>query len=223
MPNGFQSSLWSNTESVGIFARLLDIIPDPYEPLVAQINAITRLLFYFTILCALSGHTRIAIITTAFAILATIVAHRTALKELRESYDVNPLDILKGIENSKSGKCVLPTRENPMMNPLAGDPDGQRIFHDRPACSSTVPFIKEQSERLAMLPVNNVELPDDIFMDMDDVFDKKNSARRFNTLPSTQIPNDQDAFAKWLYPLKSGKPHGGKYDESARTVLTSNK
>lgn len=38
-----------------------------------------------------------------------------------------------------------------------------------------------------------------LFRDVDDPFNRKASSRQFVTNPSTTIPNDQNAFAQWLY------------------------
>ena len=38
-----------------------------------------------------------------------------------------------------------------------------------------------------------------LFHDIEDVYDRKNSQRQFYTMPSTTIPNNRDTFQKWLY------------------------
>ena len=39
----------------------------------------------------------------------------------------------------------------------------------------------------------------DLYRDLNDLFDTKNSQRTWYTTPSTAIPNDQEGFANWLY------------------------
>ena len=39
----------------------------------------------------------------------------------------------------------------------------------------------------------------DLYRDVSDIFGKENSQRQFYTVPGNQSPNDQGAFAQWLY------------------------
>jgi len=39
----------------------------------------------------------------------------------------------------------------------------------------------------------------ELFRNVDDLWEKKNSQRQFYTLPNTQIPNNRESFMKWLY------------------------
>ena len=40
---------------------------------------------------------------------------------------------------------------------------------------------------------------DDLYLDSNDLFNRRNSQRQFYTMPNTSIPNGQNDFAKWLY------------------------
>ena len=50
---------------------------------------------------------------------------------------------------------------------------------------------------------------DNLYRDVDDVFDRKNSQRQFFTIPDN-IPNDQEKFARWCYKF----PETCKTDQS---------
>ena len=39
----------------------------------------------------------------------------------------------------------------------------------------------------------------DLYLDSNDLFNRRNSQRQFYTMPNTSIPNKQGDFAKWLY------------------------
>ena len=47
----------------------------------------------------------------------------------------------------------------------------------------------------------NVNFNEDLFRNVDDVWEKENSKRQFYTLPNTSVPNQQVEFAKWLYQI----------------------
>ena len=79
------------------------------------------------------------------------------------------------------------------MNVLISDYDKERL----PACDP-------EEKKDEMLDFYN----ENLYRNVEDLFERKNSERQFYTLPTTTIPNDQTAFAKWLY----GTPKTCKYD-----------
>lgn len=84
-----------------------------------------------------------------------------------------------------------PSINNPFMNPDIttfnnGDPPV--------AANSNDDEIKEEM---------NINFNHDLFRDVDEVFEKKNSQRQFYTIPNTMVPNNQTEFAKWLYLVPS--------------------
>lgn len=82
--------------------------------------------------------------------------------------------------------CRKPTIDNPFMNPPITD-----FNTDAPAaCNSDDENIKNSITK----SFNN-----NLYMDIDDAFDKMNSQRQFYTVPNTAIPNNQGDFANWLY------------------------
>ena len=97
------------------------------------------------------------------------------------NYDFN--EILEYEKNS----CRKPSKDNPFMNPPVTDFDRENI---PAACNSDDEDIKENEERF---------FNTDLYRDLSDLFDTKNSQRIWYTIPSTSIPNDQEGFANWLY------------------------
>jgi hypothetical protein len=97
------------------------------------------------------------------------------------NYDFNEL-----LEYEKNS-CRRPTKDNPFMNPPVTDFGKENI---PVACNSDDEDIKKNIER-------NFNV--DLYRDLDDLFDNKNSQRVWYTIPVTSIPNDQESFANWLY------------------------
>jgi hypothetical protein len=97
------------------------------------------------------------------------------------NYDFNEL-----MEYEKNS-CRRPTKDNPFMNPPVTDFGKENI---PVACNSDDDDIKQNMER-------NFNV--DLYRDLDDLFDNKNSQRVWYTIPVTAIPNDQESFANWLY------------------------
>ena len=93
-------------------------------------------------------------------------------------------------ENSRiigeQSTCVKPTDDNPFMNPMMYD-----SRYRQPACTSyDNENIRSDIDKF---------FDDNLFKDVSDIYDKRNSQRQFFTMPYTTFPNDQSGFAKWAY------------------------
>lgn len=115
-------------------------------------------------------------------------------KPEREIYKRNAdpsLFTVDEILDYKKNACRAPTTNNPFMNP-----DVTEFGQVNPpvACNADDDDIKENI---------NVNFNHELFRDVDELFDKKNSQRQFYTIPNTAIPNNQTEFAQWLYNIPS--------------------
>ena len=93
--------------------------------------------------------------------------------------------IIKLIFRLSKRKCQLPTSNNPFMNVMLTDDT-----NSKQAC--------DISNRRVKKLMNN-KFKENLFNDVEDVYDRKNSQRQFYTMPSTTVPNNQDTFQNWLY------------------------
>lgn len=87
----------------------------------------------------------------------------------------------------KQAICRKPTLNNPFMNPSILD---YNTIENTQACNADDKDIQDQI---------TVNFNQDLYRDVDDVWERKNSQRQFYTVPNTAIPNLQNDFAKWLY------------------------
>lgn len=82
-------------------------------------------------------------------------------------------------------RCVKPNNENPFMNPL--------VFDSRlrdAACDVVKPENQLQIEK---------EYNRHVIKDISDIWNHNSGRRQFYTVASTTYPNNQGAFANWLY------------------------
>jgi hypothetical protein len=82
-------------------------------------------------------------------------------------------------------RCVKPSNENPFMNPL--------VFDSRlrdAACDAVKPENQLKIEK---------EYNRYCIKDISDIWNHNSGRRQFYTVASTTYPNDQGAFANWLY------------------------
>ena len=86
--------------------------------------------------------------------------------------------------------CRRPTVNNPFMNPSVNDLNKENV---PVACNSDDVDVGKESANMYNA---------DLYRDIEDVFNKKNSQRQFYTV-AHNIPNDQEAFARWCYKFPS--------------------
>tara|TARA_B100001094_G_scaffold314907_1_gene354268 strand:- start:4888 stop:5712 length:825 start_codon:yes stop_codon:yes gene_type:complete len=112
-----------------------------------------------------------------------IINNRVNHKE--EENRLNQIDnIIKDINDS----CNLPTNDNPFMNLNTYDlSNGEKSA----ACKS---YNNRGIKNIVENKFNN-----DLYLDSNDLFNRRNSQRQFYTMPNTSIPNRQDDFKNFLY------------------------
>lgn len=88
--------------------------------------------------------------------------------------------------------CTKPSKTNPMMNVLLYDYIDAEHSDKPAACLHDDPETKKEV---------NKNFYDNLFVNVDDIYENRNSQRQFYTMPVSTIPNDQDSFAKWCYKM----------------------
>ena len=85
------------------------------------------------------------------------------------------------------GECTKPSLNNPFMNINTitdkRDKPAACPYYDNPNVAAEV----------------EKDFDFNLYRDVSDLYNKRNSQRQYYTMPSTTIPNEQTAFAKWLY------------------------
>ena len=143
-----------------------------------KLNAITRLCIYVGIILYLYSENIYYIILILLALVVIYVVYINSNNN--ENFET-PEDIL-----------VKPTVDNPLMNfnIITDNPDKPR------ASISYEPEMKEEiNEKIYRSPYVDNKLFSSTF----DLENNKSLERQFYTMPSTTMPNDQKAFAKWCY------------------------
>lgn len=160
--------------------KLLDFFPNKYQSYEERVNALARLIIYAGVSISLYRK-HVSPLLFSIGLLVVLIIISKVQKNLfngRQKRHNNPSGCQKFQED-----CQKPTVMNPFANVLVGD----------------------NPERKHACPVDEVE--EDIVAKFNrsviksefDVFDNQNSQRQFYSTPNTSIPNDQGAFAHWLY------------------------
>ena len=84
--------------------------------------------------------------------------------------------------------CVKPSLENPFMNPTIIDYYNKN--NNIKACNYDNKMIENN--------VNNF-FKNNVYKDVNDIYEREFSERQFYTVPASTIPNDRESYEKWLY------------------------
>jgi hypothetical protein len=103
-------------------------------------------------------------------------------------YKQEPLYTFDEYSQYTDATCRRPTIDNPYMNPFITDTSSD--VYVPAACNADDDDVKEQ---IAVSFNNN------LFRNVDSVWENENSQRQFYTVPNTSIPNQRNEFAEWLY------------------------
>lgn len=191
---------WLNDPAI-LTKTYLQFIPTKNMTNNQRYNAMTLFAIYFLVLLLVFKKPIYWIYFPIIFMIIIIILHLMEKKTKKESFtpiiETGYIDsddnlrfsrvtgrLTKGPDVTYS--CRKPTIDNPFMNPPITD-----FNTDAPAaCNSDDENIKNSITK----SFNN-----NLYMDIDDAFDKMNSQRQFYTVPNTAIPNNQGDFANWLY------------------------
>jgi hypothetical protein len=166
--------------------RIHEFWPTKQYSFYEQANAVTRFLIYGGILLSFTNKSSMYILYSLLLVvlIAIIITRKTPPKENKRNMSGNFPELQK--MNTK--ECTEPTENNPFGNVLMNEYDDNP--QRPPACNSE--DVKEE--------VNDyfTELNQDPY----DIYNRKHSQRQFFSTANTEIPNNQQSFAQWLY----GKP-----------------
>ena len=168
-----------------------------------KLNAITRLVIILTLLGYLITKTFKILITGVVTLLAIIILRKVALtKEAKINIEKKGLEAFSNpnLYSAAKDSFTEPSLVNPAMNPLPASPPEK---HVKPAAPSFNPIVEKNiNKEVTKFVVSNTDHPnvdEKLFCDLGDNFQFNQSMRQWHPMPNTQIPNDQDAFAKYCY------------------------
>ena len=163
--------------------RLTEFFPLEHQSLEERVNAISRLIIYTCVVIAFYKSQGTPIQFGMFLLLVIYVLWNN--KGPIDSFIENIIESnINETENFEPApvRCTKPTKQNPFMNVLYGDP-----VNKPPPCQE--PGTQETAANL---------LKEQLFMDTDDLFDKRSNERLFLTTQPSRNPMGRDKYANWL-------------------------
>ncbi len=180
--------------------RLMDFIPKPDMAFSEKVNSIVRLSIYAGIIVGLLHNNYLYVYIPIVVMVTTYLVYMFQSDKSKEDFDTLPRQLDPVTENPSldrynqqqaeaerdEANCVSTTLENPFMNFLPNDPRNRG-----PACKMV------DNEKLSNQVKANFN--NNLFKDVDDIYNRKHSERQYYTMPSSQSYSNQGAFASWLY------------------------
>jgi len=177
--------------------NLLIYFPTSDMVYIEKLNTILRLSMYISILLFAVLNDRRAFFLVMIVAIITYILY--SVENNQEEYREIDYDRVMNKEQYTEEKCTKPTIENPFMNVMMNE------YQENPkrgkACN--VDQVKEYVDDY---------FENTLYRSVDDIYNKDSSTRQYYTMPNTNIPNDQEGFANWLYkiPEKTCKEGNGE-------------
>ena len=195
------TDFWYNNIRILIDSNyLLDIIPNKKYDMIRNLNAITRLSIYFSIIYYLIKKDSNVFCLPLIVCVLTVIIYKNNKKNLMNelSRDINKLDNLeKKIEKKLEDNKRLPTINNPLMNfNLVSHDDKEPLNPENPVVQDMV----------------DENLNYNLYKNPSDPFTREHTHTRFYTMPVTTVMNDQEGFARWCYTNDSSCKSGNLMD-----------
>lgn len=184
------SSFWlDNPNSLFNKSHISQIWPTNELTMNEKLNAITRLIILLTLVGYMLTKNIKIVISFFVAIGVIIVMQRTKSNdEIKESFQNEKYLVNKPL---KENNFTLPTKKNPLMNVMMDE--YKYNTNKKPAAPAYNEKVLKEINESGKNP--NAKL----YKNLGDNLKYEDSMRNFYTMPNSQIPNDQNAFAKFCY------------------------
>lgn len=192
------TSFWLNDPSV-LFNKdqITEIWPSGSNSLERKLNSITRIVILLGFLGFLITRSIRIPVSALITLVIIVIMYNVQTKKDKKKHLSETIS-KEGFTNPsfykmKKDNFTAPTKQNPLMNVTLPE------IKYNPKRKSAAPSFNPQVEKEINEKAGNVGINPKLFRDLGDKLDFENSMRQFHSMPNTQIPNDQEAFAKFCY------------------------
>ena len=174
-----------------VLIQNFDLWPMANMDFERKLNAISRLIILLSVIGFLyTKNIRILIAGVITLGLIVFLHKERGNQEVKEGFTIQDL-IPNNYYNSNS--------KNPMGNVLLPEIQDNPERAEAPPAFSNEEINKNTQKMIQEQHPDFPDMDERLFKDLGDSFEFHNSMIPFNSAPNTQIPNDQNAFAKFCY------------------------
>jgi hypothetical protein len=193
---------WAKNPSV-LFDRdqLTNIIPSERMTMNEKLNALSRLVIILTIIGFIFNQTFKVVVSGAITLAVICILYLVNNQVGKSKLNIEGFSSESNYYNNKF-EYQQPTVDNPTMNVLLTQ------INDDPERSEAAPlYLPEVEQRandsvksfVATSSFNDKTIDQKLFKDLGDSWGFEQSMRQWYSNPITTIPNDQEAYGKFLY------------------------
>jgi hypothetical protein len=164
---------------------MLDFVPLVNMSFKNKLIAIANLIMLISVIFSLIYRNLIFVL---FGIILLIFLFYINLHHEKVKIDTHETLTDRNLSIVDNKICVKPSLSNPFMNPNVVDYNN--INNDIKSCPYDNTTIKDNIDAF---------FKQDLYKDINDIFENNFSKRQFYTVPATTIPNDRQSFQDWLY------------------------
>ena len=154
--------------------RLIEFVPTSDMTADEKLNSLTRLSIYLSALLVIIYNNINYIYLALISVAIIYIIH--------EHY---PISI---VQTGGAQQLQIPTKDNPFMNVLMTD----YVSNPNKLPASNV-------EDISIKKAMDDNFSNNLYRNVDDIWNNSNSQRQYYTTASTTIPNDVDSFMKWCF------------------------
>jgi len=186
--------------------HISEVYPRDKMSIEEKLNAISRLIIILTFLGYLITQTFKIVVTGVITLGILVLLYNVRNKNAKDKSETQKIVENFSSVNSKyydlmKPNFTSPTETNPAMNVLLTE------IADNPNRKQAAPSFNKQVEKImnkktqqfVSSEFNDPNIDQRLFRDLGDAFEFDQSMRTFYATPNTKIPNDQTAFADFLY------------------------
>lgn len=164
--------------------RVTEFFPSSVQTLEERMNSIARLGLYSSLLTMAYKRDFSKIAIFLATLIFTYALYKNYTKE-----DI--LDIEQPLYKKSTTKEIKPTLNNPFMN---------TNYLENPQRGPALEYYQDTKEAENIRKDITEKFNHNLFMGIDDIYEKNNSQRQFYTTPNTSIPSNQEKFLNFMYP-----------------------
>jgi hypothetical protein len=167
-------------------SRITEFFPNSLQTLEEKMNSIARLGLYSSLLMIAYKRDVTSITIFLVTLVFTYFIYNNYTKE--KLADVEPYTKMKVRKNPE------PTLNNPFMNTLMTD------YAENADKKPAPEYYQDTKEAEEIRNDISDKFTHDLYMGIDDIYEKNNAQRQFYTTPNTEIPSNQEKFLNFMYP-----------------------
>lgn len=192
MPSIQTDPIWFNKFQILFdIDRITEFLPISEQSLEERLNSLARFGLFVAIIVVIYKRNLSYSFIFPVVLVFTYFIYKNYKKENFSHIEEAHPNYNKQIHEQKEPK---PTLNNPFMNTMMND------YVDNPEKVEAPTYYEDTEKAENMRKDITEKFNNDLYLGINDAYEKNNSQRQFYTTPNTRIPSDQEKYLNFMYP-----------------------